>query len=185
MLATRCVTAAPLSSRRPNVELDGRYGFSKPAQPPAGSYVRLGVSDTGCGMDDEVKAHIFEPFFTTRESDGGTGLGLATVYSIVKRAGGYVWVYSEPQRGTTMKIYLPATGTPLAQASTPLREHRGNVPEGAETVLLVEDDENVRRVSRAVLHAHGYACSKRARAMRADGSQPSGRTNLTSFSPTS
>jgi two-component system cell cycle sensor histidine kinase/response regulator CckA len=75
---------------------------------------------------------------------------------LVKRAGGYVWVYSEPQRGTTMKVYLPATGTPLAQTSTPLREHRGNLPAGAETVLLVEDDENVRRVSRAVLHAHGY-----------------------------
>jgi len=139
-----------------NVVIDGWYGFSKPAHPPVGPYVLLAVSDSGCGIDDQVKAHIFEPFFTTKEPGQGTGLGLATVYSIVKRSDGYVWVYSEPNRGTTFKLYFPAAGIsvplPLAMA-----EHVAtDVLTGAETVFLVEDDEDVLRVARAALRTHGY-----------------------------
>ena len=121
---------------------------------PPGDYVCLAVADSGLGMDEATQAHLFEPFFTTKEVGKGTGLGLATVYGIVKQSGGYIWVYSEPGRGTTVKVYLPrvrgAAEPPLpAPELPPLRG-------GKETVLLVEDAAPVRTLARRSLEACGY-----------------------------
>jgi len=119
-----------------------------------GSYVLLSVSDTGTGMDTQTQAHIFEPFFTTKERGRGTGLGLATVYGFVKQIGGYVWVESAPGAGSTFSIYLPVTeemlrkGTPLAAAAASGR--------GTGTILLVEDEESLRSLTRSVLEQNGY-----------------------------
>jgi two-component system, cell cycle sensor histidine kinase and response regulator CckA len=136
-----------------NVQLDDAYArehvFVKP-----GPYVMLAVSDTGCGMDAETQAHIFEPFFTTKEPGKGTGLGLSTVYGIVKQSEGYVWVYSEVGRGTAFKIYLPRVEA-VAEAVEPSREAARTV-RGSETILLVEDDNPVRKLIHSTLHAYGY-----------------------------
>jgi PAS domain S-box-containing protein len=136
-----------------DVELDRSYVAGHvPTQP--GPYVLLAISDTGVGMDGATKARLFEPFFTTKEAGRGTGLGLATVYGIVKQSGGYVWAYSELGHGTTFKIYLPRVAeTPEAPESTtgtptPVR--------GSETVLVVEDQEEVRKLTKRVLAARGY-----------------------------
>lgn len=119
-----------------------------------GNYVMLAVSDTGCGMDEEVKSHIFEPFFTTKDIGKGTGLGLSTVYGIVKQSEGSIWLYSELGQGTTFKIYLPRVEEEIdrLQKATPLKE----ITRGTETVLLVEDDEGVRNLARMVLEMNGY-----------------------------
>ncbi len=121
---------------------------------PPGDYACLIVTDTGVGMDDATQAHLFEPFFTTKEVGKGTGLGLATVYGIVKQSGGYIWVYSEPRRGTTVKVYLPRVpGAAEAPAATPPPKA---VKGGHETVLLVEDAAPVRTLARRSLEACGY-----------------------------
>ncbi len=121
---------------------------------PPGDYVCLAVTDSGMGMDEATQAHLFEPFFTTKEVGKGTGLGLATVYGIVKQSGGYIWVYSEPQRGTTVKVYLPrvpgSAEPPLPAPEPPAL--RG----GHETILLVEDAAPVRTLARRALEARGY-----------------------------
>src|SRR5213080_1623524 len=121
---------------------------------PAGDYVCLAVADTGVGMDETTQAHLFEPFFTTKEVGKGTGLGLATVYGIVKQSGGYIWVYSEVGHGTTVKVYLPRVPG-VAEAPAPAAEPKP-VRGGDETVLLVEDAAPVRTLARRSLEARGY-----------------------------
>jgi two-component system, cell cycle sensor histidine kinase and response regulator CckA len=119
-----------------------------------GSYVLLKVSDTGCGMDAELQSHIFEPFFTTKEPGKGTGLGLATVYGIVKQSGGYIWVDSEVGRGTTFKIYLPRVDEPR---DVTLPEHRASkYARSPQTVLLVEDEQSLRKLIRSTLVELGH-----------------------------
>jgi two-component system cell cycle sensor histidine kinase/response regulator CckA len=136
-----------------SVTLDELYAQSHPDARP-GEYAMLAVSDTGCGMDDATKTHIFEPFFTTKGPGKGTGLGLATVYGIVKQSGGCIEVYSERGRGTTFKIYFPLVQEPVS----PGKSFRGlpQLPHGSETVLLVEDEDAVRSLARHVLRSCGY-----------------------------
>jgi len=136
-----------------NAELDEgnlvQYPHAKP-----GRYVVLSVSDTGCGMDKETQAHIFEPFFTTKGHQG-TGLGLSTVYGIVKQSEGYIWAYSKKGNGTRFKIHFPRVEA-AAQPAAALPEDKSLTPRGTETVLLVEDDESMRQLTRRCLAAHGY-----------------------------
>jgi len=119
-----------------------------------GRYVQLAVSDSGCGMTPEIKAHIFEPFFTTKGPGRGTGLGLATVYGIVKQSGGSINLYTEPGRGTTFKIYLPAIDEQLPASTLDQRSEKVNG--GNETILLVEDDDAVRAIALVALRTQGY-----------------------------
>jgi PAS domain S-box-containing protein len=137
-----------------NVELDGEYAARRPIM-PSGRYVMLEVCDTGHGIDPEHLPHIFEPFYTTKDKGKGTGLGLATVYGIVKQSGGFIWVYSEPGLGTTFKAYFPrvearATATALADTS------QTAILRGSETLLLVEDESAVRSAACEFLRNCGY-----------------------------
>ncbi|HEY3205028.1 MAG TPA: response regulator [Thermoanaerobaculia bacterium] len=135
-----------------NVELDEAYARQHAPTKP-GHYVMLAVSDSGLGMDAETQSHIFEPFFTTKEQGKGTGLGLSTVYGIVQQSGGHIWVYSEPGRGTTFKVYLPRVEGTVETAESPPPA----VPVRAtETILLVEDDEALRRLALKTLQGLGY-----------------------------
>ena len=138
-----------------NVDLDESFSHSSVMLSP-GPYVMLAVTDNGCGMDVETQAHIFEPFFTTKEKGKGTGLGLATVYGIVKQSGGYVWVYSEPGRGTSFKVYLPRVWDEQATPGRDRRIEGQALPQGTETVLLVEDEKGVRELAREYLEMTGY-----------------------------
>jgi len=145
-------TGGRLTVETANVEHDPEFARDREAA-AVRRFAMLAVTDTGCGMDEATKARIFEPFFTTKEPGKGTGLGLATVYGIVKQAGGFIWVYSEPGQGTSFKIYLPQVDAPAERATaatgTPL-------PRGTETVLLVEDAAAVRAVTKQVLERQGY-----------------------------
>ena len=136
-----------------NVRLDDTYRTQHTYVVP-GDYVRLTVSDTGVGMNSEVRARIFEPFFTTKESGKGTGLGLSTVYGIVKQSGGYIEVYSEPGRGTSFKIHFPRVVQTADDASR--RVPSGSDMRGSETILLVEDNKQLRELAALVLTSRGY-----------------------------
>jgi len=158
-LAVNARDAMPLGGRMTietaNVELDDTYAITHVTLKP-GPYVMLAVSDSGAGMGEATRARVFEPFFTTKEQGKGSGLGLATVYGMVKQSGGYIWVYSEPGHGTVFKVYLP----PAVRRSTPEEERdsgrRADADRGWETVLLVEDEDAVRALAREVLRRHGY-----------------------------
>jgi PAS domain S-box-containing protein len=147
-----------------DVELDAAYARRHVTVKP-GPYVMLAVSDTGCGMDAETQARVFEPFFTTKEQGKGTGLGLSTVYGIVQQSGGNIWIYSEPGRGTTFKIYLPKVEE-AADMGDPVVAHMQQ-PRGTETILLVEDNPNVLGLARTVLQGQGYSVLEAPKGERA------------------
>jgi two-component system cell cycle sensor histidine kinase/response regulator CckA len=156
-----------------NVDLDKTYASEHVSVKP-GRYVMLAVSDSGTGMSPETIAHIFEPFFTTKGGTKGTGLGLATVYGIVKQSGGYIWVYSEPDKGSTFKVYFPRVDE-LAEKDS-RSPHAVSAKRGSETILLVEDDDAVRELTEVILATQGYKviCAngpKRAEEIAAERSQ--------------
>jgi PAS domain S-box-containing protein len=163
-----------------NVELDASYAKLHPEITP-GRYVMLSVSDNGCGMTPAVKARVFEPFFTTKPPGSGTGLGLATCHGIVRQSGGHISVYSELGHGTVFKVYLPAVGDASRGANNsaaPFALPRG----GAETVLLVEDDEAVREMGQTQLAAFGYnvlTASNGVEALSRHGDNPDIRILIT------
>jgi len=167
------------------VTLDETYAADHIGVVP-GPHIMLAVSDTGTGMDKATQARIFEPFFTTKEKGKGTGLGLATVFGIVKQSGGSIWLYSEIGKGTTFKIYFPvAKGREVvARASTFSRA--GAVARGSETILLVEDEASIRTLIRTILSKQGYtileaqngveACSLSEQRLARDLSRPRERS---------
>ncbi len=136
-----------------NSHLDTTYAAQHIEVTP-GQYVLFAVSDNGSGMDLETQSHIFEPFFTTKAKGKGTGLGLATVYGIIKQSGGHIWVYSELNQGTTFKIYLPRVEKKSQSIESPLRTRR--IKGGNESILVVEDDDTVRNLTKEILRPYGY-----------------------------
>jgi PAS domain S-box-containing protein len=167
-LAVNAVDAMPhggrLTIETTNIELDGAYAIKHVGMEP-GAFVMLAVSDNGHGMDADTRARIFEPFFTTKEQGKGTGLGLSTVHGVINQSGGHILVYSELLRGTTFKIYLPRVDAPRRAPRRPLAPV--DVRRGAETVLLVEDEEDVRGLARDVLVESGYTVLEAATAEEA------------------
>jgi two-component system, cell cycle sensor histidine kinase and response regulator CckA len=137
-----------------NADLDENYVREHPIVAP-GSYVMLAISDNGIGMDAETQSRIFEPFFTTKEKGKGTGLGLSTVYGIVKQSNGFIWVYSEPGKGTTFKIYFPRVKGEISQTASEVNSECGSCK--GETVLIAEDEEAVRALASRMLRARGYS----------------------------
>jgi PAS domain S-box-containing protein len=146
-------TGGQITIETANIYLDEAYARRHIAVQP-GWYAMLAVTDTGCGMDAKTQENIFEPFFTTKEQGKGTGLGLSTVYGIVKQSGGNVWVYSEVGVGTTFKIYLPLVDEQVMEPDVIAARPKNSA--STETILLVEDEEMVRNLARAVLKMHGY-----------------------------
>ncbi|MGA7218316.1 MAG: PAS domain S-box protein [Candidatus Sulfotelmatobacter sp.] len=138
-----------------NVQLDEQYADRKPAIIPIGRYAVITVADTGSGIPVDVLSHIFEPFYTTKALGKGTGLGLSTVYGIVKQNHGFVWAYSEPEMGTTFKIYLPCVQDQSLNPEVS-KANVESVPGGTETILLVEDEEPLRRAEAEFLGLRGY-----------------------------
>ena len=155
-----------LTVRTENVDLDEEFARTHPPTEP-GPYVMLAVSDSGCGMDEETLSHVFEPFFTTKPVGQGTGLGLSTVYGIVKQSGGYIWASSEPDEGTTFGVYLP----PVSDvAEAPESETLpAEVSPGKETILLAEDEDAVLNLVSRVLRQGGYTVLEAASAEEALG----------------
>jgi len=145
-------TGGKLLIETANVELDTQYTDRHTSVPP-GKYVMLAVSDTGCGMDEATQFRIFEPFFTTKEPGKGTGLGLSTCYGIVKQSGGYLWVYSEPGYGTVFKVYLPRVQD---RPGLIVRKSIAKKLSGTETIILIEDDLQVRSAASRILRGQGY-----------------------------
>ena len=136
-----------------NVVLDEEYVREHPMV-KSGPYVMLAIRDDGVGMDAQTQARIFEPFFTTKEKGKGTGLGLSTVYGIVKQSGGFIWIHSQPEKGTTFKVYFPrAEGDICKTAADRKLESRSS---GAETVLVAEDEASVRALTCRILRERGY-----------------------------
>ncbi len=135
------------------IGLDEARRHNPPMTP--GQYVMLSVTDAGCGMDQNTQTHFFEPFFTTKPEGQGTGLGLSTVYGIVKQSGGYIWVESQPGRGATFTIYLPRTHETASTATPPVPEAAA-APGGEETILVAEDEPAVRELAQSVLESAGY-----------------------------
>jgi CheY-like chemotaxis protein len=156
-LAVNARDAMPMGGRitieTGNAEIDETYAKTHMGVKP-GEFVMIVVSDTGCGMDSATRQHIFEPFFTTKQRGKGTGLGLATVYGMVKQSGGDIWVYSEPGQGTTFKLYFPRVAEPVSagwsEEAGPPRQVAG------ETVMLVEDEAQVRDLEVRMLKQLGY-----------------------------
>jgi two-component system cell cycle sensor histidine kinase/response regulator CckA len=166
-------TGGKLTLETARVELDAEYARDHwPAYP--GLFAMLAVSDTGSGMSEQVRSHIFEPFFTTKGVGQGTGLGLATVYGIVKQSNGFIWVYSEVDHGTSFKIYLPLLDQAPEQYSRKLESSAP--PVGSETILLAEDAAPVRGAARQILERYGYTVLEAANGIEALSTAQSGRT---------